>query len=547
MSSPARAPSGIAVLTRAHEPVGTPAGLIGATDHGSCLNAATAAGAHNFIAELPEDYRTPIGRDGIAVSPAQALRLTIAHLLAHSPRVLVVDDPTEGLDEAGEAAALPGLEILFRGREVTIVAASPAVRAVAKASRAGLRGSGPPTPALARLPADPGLPQLAQLLDPRRMAPVLGHNVSLGVPDVRVQSVRYKPGDNVVVQYAVTTGRGWSTAVAYAAAGGDLTSKPHRRRNRLVARRSARKSPVLEPVSYLPEVSALVHWLPADVRMPLLSLGPKKLNRRLAEAGLAPVENAKPKVLRYWARRRAAVSFGPYVLKTYRDPLDYREAEQGLVAAAHLRNVRTPAFEAALPRRRTTVQRLVTGFSPSLRPAASEPAGVLLAELHAESVPNLRATTPADVLQKSAVRAELVGHLLPELRTPLEDLLSRLEATLPPGGPPVTSHGNYHAGQLLEDGHGLVLIDLDRLCLSDPAYDLASFAAHVAFGHPGEMDTVTAVVDSLVRGYGSRPDGLEWFLSNCLLRRAPVPFRHQDEHWPAAITTIFACAREALS
>jgi aminoglycoside phosphotransferase (APT) family kinase protein len=171
----------------------------------------------------------------------------------------------------------------------------------------------------------------------------------------------------------------------------------------------------------------------------------------------------------------------------------------------------------------------------------------LLAELHAGPVPGLRATTPSDLLQKSAVRAELVGHLLPELRAPLDDLLALLAATRPPDRPPVTSHGNYHAGQLLQDDDGLVLIDLDRLCLSHPAYDLASFAAHVAHGHPGELDTVRAAVDSLVIGYGCRPDGLDWFLSNCLLCRAPAPFRHQDEHWPAAIATIVGCASEALS
>jgi len=475
-------------------------------------------------------------------------------MLVADPPDLVVDDPTRGLDEVAEAAVLPGLEVLFRGRNVTLLDASPGVRAAAeraKGVRPVLDGvAGDPrvcAPAIARLPADPSLPQLAQLLDPHEMAPLLGRTVSASrTPEVRVHSVRYKPGDNVVVQYAVTTESGWSTAVGYAATSGDLAAKPHRHRNRAAAQRAAKKAPSREPFGYLPEVSALVQWLPLDVRLPLLSLSAKKLNRRLAGAGLDPAELVKPKLLRYWARRRAVIRFGPYVLKTYRHPQDYHEAQQGLRAAAHLHRVATPSFEATLPERLTTVQQRVRGHSPSLRPAESEPAGALLADLHAESVPGLRVTTPVDILAKSAVRAELIGFLLPELRGTLDALISRLEDTMPIGLGAATSHGNYHAGQLLANKDGLVLLDLDRLCLAAPAFDLASFAAHVACGRENEMELVTAALDSLVLGYGSKPTGLLWLLSNCLLRRAPVPFRCQDERWADSVTSLVGSAREAL-
>ena len=36
-------------------------------------------------------------------------------------------------------------------------------------------------------------------------------------------------------------------------------------------------------------------------------------------------------------------------------------------------------------------------------------------------------------------------------------------------------------------------------------YDVSSFAAHVAFGRPGERAVVNAAIDSLVAGYGARP------------------------------------------
>ncbi len=551
-----RAPTASHVLSAPDGMVsGTVGDRIGASDRRAQVAAATAAGAHNFIAELPEGYDTPLGDDGFALTPAQELRLRIARLLADDPEAVVLDDPTRGLDAAGEAAVLPGLEVLLRNRQVSVVEASPAVRAaVARTARPGPgrhtdpeNPGRPEAPAVVHLPDDPGLSPLPRLLDPAHMAPLLGRMVSADEPpEVRVQTVRYKPGDNVVVQYAVGTDHRWSTAVTYASSTGRLSRKPHRRRNLRAAGRAARRSPAREPFGYLPEVSALVQWLPLDVRLPMLSLSAKQLNRRLAEAGLDPVEDAKPRLLRYWPRRRAVLRFGPYVLKTYRDPRDYAEAAQGLRASAHLRRVRTPALEGILHDRLTTVQQYVSGDSPSLRPGGSEPAGALLARLHAETVPDLQASAPADILAKSAVRTRLVGFLLPELRADLDRLLSTLTATLPRDIPFVASHGNFYAGQLLKRRGHLVLIDVDRMCLSAPAYDLASFAAHVAFGRPGEMDLVRTALDSLVTGYGSRPTGLDWFLANCLLRRAVVPFRYQDEHWPEAVANIVAGAREVL-
>jgi hypothetical protein len=544
-----------AVLSAANEFTGTAAEQIGAAGVAARIAAATAAGAHNFIAELPEGYDTPLGRDGITLTAAQALRLTIARLLADDPPVVVLEDPTHGLDEVGEAAVLPGLEVLVRGRQVVLNSVSPAVADVA--AHAGRpRGDAlavPRGPRLAAVPgitwtlSDPGLPQLTRLLSPVHMAPLLGRDASCPcIPDVRVQSVRYKPGANMVVQYAVATGDGWSTAVTYSAAGGDMAAKVARRRDRAAARAATRGPATSRPVGYLPDVDALVQWLPLDVRLPLLRWSSDKLDDRLVQIGLPSAGDAEPELLRYWARRRAVVGFGPYILKSYREADDYRDADRGLQATAQLRKVRSPAREGALPGRLTTVQRRSTGHSVSLRPAGSEPAGALLAELHTESVTGLRTTTPADILAKTAARAGLIGALLPGLRVRLDALLSRLEAAVPFGLALATSHGNYHAGQLLGDRDGLVLLDVDRLCQAAPAYDLASFAAHLAFGRRDDMERVMTTLDSLVAGYGRRPAGLEWFSSTCLLRRAVVPFRSQDEYWPDAVAQMVAAAGEAL-
>lgn len=520
----------------------TPAEVIGADDQDTRLAAAQAAGVHAFVEELPEGYHTPIGVGGIGLTASQRLRLSIAGLLAADPRSVVVDSPTAGLDLAGEAAALPGLEALFRGREVSVVAASPAVRAAV--ARAGGAVAPPPSgPAAPVPPDDPRLPGAAGLLDPGAMAARFGELLGADCPAVRVNSTRYKPGDNLVVQYDVLTGSGWSGAVAYTRAGGKLNRKRRRDRNRTLARRAADRAPA-RPIAYLRDVEALVTWLPLDVRLPVLADDASRLARRLAKKGLL-VDGSEPGVLRYWARRRAVLRFGPYVLKLYRDRGDYDRALRGLRAAQALAGVSTARYEGRLPAAQVTVQEWLPGCAPSMRPSASEPAGRLLAALHAGPPARVRATTSRDLYRKARSRGRFVSYLVPELRPEVTELLATLKRTAPESTP-VTSHGNFHAGQLLVHPGGLAMVDVDRMCRASPAYDLACFAAHVAFGRPGDRDVLDATVDSLLTGYGSRPADLDWYLAACLLRRTAVPYRFQDEHWPAATAELVDLARMVL-
>lgn len=533
----------------------TPAEEIGAPDRRVLFAASHAAGAHAFIAELPEGYHTPIGDGGYVLTQSQRLRLSVARLLAADPGSVLLDDPTADLDGASEVAVLPGLEALFRGRQVKVRSASPAVHAaLARAaaqvagSHAGLAGVvHPSAPATAELRPDPALPGLHRLLDPHEMAPLLGATLDgAHVPDVRITSVRYKPGNNVVVQYSVATPGGWSTAVAFANGDSRLDAKPDRGRNRRLVKRVRGRTPSPEPLGYLPEVSAIVQWLPLDVRLPLLSEPGSRLARRLAECGLTSGADDEPELLRYWPRRRAVLRFGPHVIKVYRDAADFDTALRGLRASAGLGNVRSAPFEASIPTKLTTIQGLVPGHSPSMWPRSSEAAGVILAELHTDAVLPLPPTTADEILNKSAVRAAFVSELLPEMRGELNSLMTELRQGAPSGLPRVTCHGNFHAGQLLADPEGMTLIDVDRLCSAPAAYDLASFAAHTAFGRRGDLELVYATLDSLLAGYGARPPGVEWFLANCLLRRSPVPFRHQDEHWPEAVASLVGSARKAL-
>ena len=61
-------------------------------------HAAKAAQAHDFIMSFPDGYETELGQGGVNVSGGQKQRLCIARAIISSPKVLILDEPTLGLD-----------------------------------------------------------------------------------------------------------------------------------------------------------------------------------------------------------------------------------------------------------------------------------------------------------------------------------------------------------------------------------------------------------------------------------------------------------------
>ncbi|WGF86598.1 thiol reductant ABC exporter subunit CydD [Marinivivus vitaminiproducens] len=91
--------------------------------------ACASAGLADLAASLPQGLETRVGPDGFGLSGGQVRRVALARAFLKDAPVLLLDEPTAGLDRANEAAVLEALARLADDRSVLIATHSMAALA----------------------------------------------------------------------------------------------------------------------------------------------------------------------------------------------------------------------------------------------------------------------------------------------------------------------------------------------------------------------------------------------------------------------------------
>lgn len=95
-------------------------GCVNATDK-EIEMAARLANAHDFITALPEGYNTVVGERGATLSGGQRQRIAIARAAIRQAPIIILDEPTVGLDNHSERLVTDALDRLTKGSTTFLI------------------------------------------------------------------------------------------------------------------------------------------------------------------------------------------------------------------------------------------------------------------------------------------------------------------------------------------------------------------------------------------------------------------------------------------
>ena len=86
------------------------------------MRAAQLANAHEFIEQMPEGYDTIVGERGATLSGGQRQRIAIARAIVRDAPILILDEPSSGLDANSEQLVFEALERLMQKKTCVVIA-----------------------------------------------------------------------------------------------------------------------------------------------------------------------------------------------------------------------------------------------------------------------------------------------------------------------------------------------------------------------------------------------------------------------------------------
>ncbi len=89
---------------------------------GEIIRAAEMANAHEFIEKMPDGYDTIVGERGVTLSGGQRQRIAIARAIIRDTPILILDEPSSGLDAASEKLVFEALDRLMENRTTIVIA-----------------------------------------------------------------------------------------------------------------------------------------------------------------------------------------------------------------------------------------------------------------------------------------------------------------------------------------------------------------------------------------------------------------------------------------
>jgi len=90
--------------------------------HSDIVKAAEAANAMEFIDKLPDKFGAVVGERGLTLSGGQRQRIAIARAIVRNSPILILDEPSSGLDAGSEQLVFEALDRLMVGKTSIVIA-----------------------------------------------------------------------------------------------------------------------------------------------------------------------------------------------------------------------------------------------------------------------------------------------------------------------------------------------------------------------------------------------------------------------------------------